>query len=610
MAAGTYTGQGQAAWTITGNSQYVVAGGEFPSVNGDRSAGAGAVRHSGTAPDKVGPLFPSGTLAPTLKALTAGTVRVSWQGGWDFDDRTITYKLYRGSALIATLTGDGEWWALPQLTFIDKNVTAGSTYSYRVVATDSPNPVNGAMNTVNGASSSITVPTGLPAQTAYAQKVIADGATSLYPLDEASGSVFYDNAGSNDIDVAAGIARGTTGAIPNDPATTFDGQSDGTSSTRTAIAGPNTFSVSGWFQTAAGYNKGGKIIGFGNAQTGESSGYDRQVYMGNDGKINFGVCSNNCPAVLTSAGSYNDGAWHQFVGTLQPAGMMLFVDGRQVGITSSVNTGQNFSGFWRIGGDNTNGWSNKPTSDFFGGAIDDVAIFPTALTKDTVQAEYVASGRASNVPQPPTDKYGKAIVADSPSVYYRLDESNGPTATDLSGSSNDGTFVGGETFRTASPVSGAIGSSVLFDGHSGSTLGSGVAQDGPSSYSEELWFNTKSTNGGKLIGFGNSPTGNSGSYDRHVWLENSGQISFGAWTGQANIATSPGTYNDGQWHYMVATQGADGMKVYIDGGLVATNPQTGNQAYPVTGGSVATHPGAATPGSTAHSTRPPSIRRC
>ena len=34
LAAGTYTGQSQAAWTVTGNDQYVVLGGEFPSVNG------------------------------------------------------------------------------------------------------------------------------------------------------------------------------------------------------------------------------------------------------------------------------------------------------------------------------------------------------------------------------------------------------------------------------------------------------------------------------------------------------------------------------------------------------------------------------------------------
>ena len=32
--AGTYTGQNQAAWNVTGNGQYVVEGGEFPTVNG------------------------------------------------------------------------------------------------------------------------------------------------------------------------------------------------------------------------------------------------------------------------------------------------------------------------------------------------------------------------------------------------------------------------------------------------------------------------------------------------------------------------------------------------------------------------------------------------
>ena len=60
---------------------------------------------------------------------------------------------------------------------------------------------------------------------------------------------------------------------------------------------------------------------------------------------------------------------------------------------------------------------------------------------------------------------------------------------------------------------------------------------------------------------------------------NSGQLEFGAWTGTANIAQSPGSYNDGQWHYVVATQGPDGMKLYVDGALVATNPQTGQQSY-------------------------------
>jgi PKD repeat protein len=62
-------------------------------------------------------------------------------------------------------------------------------------------------------------------------------------------------------------------------------------------------------------------------------------------------------------------------------------------------------------------------------------------------------------------------------------------------------------------------------------------------------------------------------------MENDGQLEFGTWTGQENLATSPAAYNDGQWHYMVATQGPDGMKLYVDNQLVATNAQTGSQSY-------------------------------
>jgi len=44
LVAGTFTGQLQAAWNVTGNSQYVVMGGEFPSVTAGRNRGSCASR--------------------------------------------------------------------------------------------------------------------------------------------------------------------------------------------------------------------------------------------------------------------------------------------------------------------------------------------------------------------------------------------------------------------------------------------------------------------------------------------------------------------------------------------------------------------------------------
>jgi hypothetical protein len=106
-------------------------------------------------------------------------------------------------------------------------------------------------------------------------------------------------------------------------------------------------------------------------------------------------------------------------------------------------------------------------------------------------------------------------------------------------------------------------------------IASDNAVTNPTTYTEEAWFNTTTTTrGGKIIGFGSSRTGTSGSYDRHVYMQDNGQLVFGAWTGQTNTVTTPASYNDGKWHQVVASQGSDGMKLYVDGALIGTNPQT------------------------------------
>ncbi len=62
-------------------------------------------------------------------------------------------------------------------------------------------------------------------------------------------------------------------------------------------------------------------------------------------------------------------------------------------------------------------------------------------------------------------------------------------------------------------------------------------------------------------------------------MQDDGRLVFGAYTGQINTITSPDAYNNGQWHHVVATQSGSGMKLYVDGALVGTNPQSGNENY-------------------------------
>jgi hypothetical protein len=60
--------------------------------------------------------------------------------------------------------------------------------------------------------------------------------------------------------------------------------------------------------------------------------------------------------------------------------------------------------------------------------------------------------------------------------------------------------------------------------------------------------------------------------DRVIYLDSGGQLTFGvAPGGTRTTIRSTGTYKDGAWHHVAASLGAAGMKLYVDGTLVAGN---------------------------------------
>jgi PKD repeat protein len=564
FATGKVTGVNQAAWTIDGNSQYVVAGGEFPSVNNVAQAGLVRFAVPSIAPNKQGPRQGASTWSPSVRAISNTTARLAIQTNWDRDDQDLTYQVRRNGTLVYTTVATSQFWNRPSITYFDKNLTAGATYTYYVRALDPDG------NLQTSGTVSVTMPTNMQLSQ-YANDVYTDGAADYWRLDETSGTTVTDWAGSQDMNLSGGVTQGASGAIigDNNGADTFNG-SDGLAATQSAIPGPDLFSEELWFKTTT--TSGGKMLGFGNQNTGNSGNYDRHIYMNPNGSVSFGVY-NNGSYTITSPNAYNDGQWHQVVGSLSSSGMVFYVDGKRIGTNGGTTVGQSYSGYWRIGGDSS--WSGNP---YFNGSIDDVAIYPSALTTDQVRQHFTDSGRTLAGGPAPTDTYGKAVYADQPDDYYRLNESSGTTGVDASGNANNGVYSGGETLGVASPVAGAGNTAVTFNGSDG-TLASAGPINGPSVYSEEAWFKTDTTNGGKILGFGSRQTGNSDHYDRHVYMLNSGQLVFGTYTGALNLATSTNSYNDGTWHYVVATQGGDGMKLYVDGSLVADNGQTGQEPY-------------------------------
>jgi chitodextrinase len=137
LTPGTFTGQGQAAWTITGNSQYVLLGGEFTSVNFNGGQ-QGLVRFA-VRPISPGTQAPRVAVVPTLTALSNTSVRINWQTSWDRDNENLTYKVIRNNNVaspVATINATSQFWNRPSLTFTDSGLASGTHYDYKVYAVD------------------------------------------------------------------------------------------------------------------------------------------------------------------------------------------------------------------------------------------------------------------------------------------------------------------------------------------------------------------------------------------------------------------------------------------------------------------------------------------
>ncbi len=573
ITAGTYTGQGQAAWSLAGNSDYVAFGGEFPKVNGVAQQGLTRMARSGLSTNKRGPSYTTNPAhdipATTAISFAAGSARVGFGTAWDYDNESLTYDVFRDNAGTPVYTTQikSNFWTLPTAGFTDAGLAPGSTHTYQVRISD---PFGNTLWSPK--SNVVTISSG--AQGQYTQDVLAAGASHYWRLGEPSGTTAYDWAGFDDANLTGGVTRGTPGAITGDSdgSSTFDG-STGSAVDPNAIVGPNVFTESAWINTTS--TTGGKIVGFGDQQTGLSSSYDRHLYMDASGRVSFGVYNGGVYTIKTSA-ALNDGQWHQVIGTLDATGMTLYVDGKKAGRNTGTTAGQAYTGYWRIGGDNLGGWGAD--ANYFNGAIDDVAIYPTSLTLDQVQQQYTDSGRTLSVTPKPTDPYGLAVYNSGPDSYWRLDETSGSVAKDSSPNQADAIYSGGVTQGVAGGIAGTSDTAVTLNGVDGAVAAS-AAVSNPTVYSEELWFKTTTNQGGKLIGFGTNQTGSSSGYDRHVYMFDDGRLRFGTWTGQTNVIDTSASYNDGAWHHMVATQGPDGMKLFVDGVLTGTNPQTQAQAY-------------------------------
>ncbi|MFJ7159935.1 LamG-like jellyroll fold domain-containing protein [Streptomyces sp. NPDC101118] len=355
---------------------YLWVGGEFTTVNTKPQQGLTRYASTGDVGNPTTPVAGAGSVGP-------GEVQVRWRTSFDADDSRLTYRIYRngGSTPVHTTTADSLEFERRQASWTDTAVTAGTTYTYRVTATD------GAGNTsAKSATASVTVPATTQS---YPDRVRADGAQLYWRYDDTVSPYVADSSkagntsglqvGGPALRQAPGAVNGTSTAIG------FNGSGQQVYSDHRQTVG-SAYSLETWFRT--GTTRGGKLIGFGSHTTWNSSQYDKQLYLTDTGRVVFGVYPGSVQVIASPwQEAYNDNQWHHVVATQGPSGTALYVDGK-LKATSGVTGHGEFTGYWHVGGDNLAGWPARPSSDAFTGQIDETAVYPKALTAAQVWNHY------------------------------------------------------------------------------------------------------------------------------------------------------------------------------------------------------------------------------
>jgi len=402
-------------------------------------------------------------------------------------------------------------------------------------------------------------------------------------------------------------------------------------STTNSYSNPTNFTICIWFNTTT--VSGGKLIGFGNNQTVNSTQADRHLYMDNQGKIYFGV-NPSSPGLTTinTTQSYNDGNWHCATATLSSTnGMRLYMDGTLIASNTSAKSAQNYTGYWKIGYDLIGSpWTSYPSSDYFKGALDDAFIFNRELNATEVASlsnnvlgagsnSPVCPGGTLNLTAPSATSYTwtgpnsylsssqnpsiSNMSATTDGVYTvnissnscvatltvlgKIDNSKGPTVSQIQTAGlqynykldgnpsdaqklNNGSSIANPSYTT--DRFGNTNSAILLDGSS-QYITTDLQISNPQTFSVSAWFKTSTTQGGRIIGFSGSQTGISTYYDRHIYMSNTGQLYFGIFYTTFQTINSTASYNDNAWHLVTGTfSHTDGTKLFVDGNLVAYDP--------------------------------------
>lgn len=149
---------------------------------------------------------------------------------------------------------------------------------------------------------------------------------------------------------------------------------------------------------------------------------------------------------------------------------------------------------------------------------------------------------------------------------------------DSSGQGNTGLL---QEAPTGPPqTEGIAGNALSLDGK-GTYLSIGNTTSSPKAFSIALWLKTSSTPPAGIAGLAGKPAGPTPRFDRAIWMDELGRLSFGVAHGNTpGRITSLTGYADGAWHHVVARFGTGGQYLFVDGESIADDPtSTGSDSF-------------------------------
>ncbi|MDQ1509359.1 MAG: trimeric autotransporter adhesin, partial [Actinomycetota bacterium] len=365
--------------------------------------------------------FNSGTSITLTAAPAAGSSFGGWSGGGCSGTGTCTVTLNTNTTVTATFTltpnptltvsknGSGSGTVTSAPTGIDCGSTCATTFTSGTSITLTAAPASGStfggwsgggcsgtgtctltLNSNTTVTATFTVAGG---GTTYPQAVAANTPAGYWRLNEVSGTTAADSAGSN-TGTYVGATLGAPGllASSNNTAASFSGSNQRvTIPSSTALAPASAVSVEAWIKPAAIPAAGA----FASVAT-KAESYSLQF---NGPRLEFTIMQAGTRRRLQApTGAVAVGSIYHVVGTYDGTTQRLYVNGAQVAsaaltgaITTNVNT------FYIAS------WNGS--SEFFNGVIDEVAVYPTALTAAQVSNHYT-TGTTSLV----------ALVQNAPSA--------------------------------------------------------------------------------------------------------------------------------------------------------------------------------------------------